>query len=146
MIKMPSEKYKKYIAPSGWYELQLPDVWESEQGQDCLSLCDSTKSFGVLQVSVHQFPQDENVNPKNELIEYLKDQDFKYAPGDIKTSNLNGKEIAEIKCVDQQEQFWKIWFIVQNNKMFFLTYNCDLKDKDSEIQTIEEIVKSIKAN
>ena len=90
-----------------------------------------------------EFPKSEQINPLDQLGELLASGKFNYSPTNIKTHVKKAKKWAEVTCVDLSEAFWKIWTIVQKNKIMFAAYHCPLKYKDREMRAVNEMMESM---
>lgn len=143
---MKPNRDRKFTVTSGWYSLILPEGWIAEEADgNRVDIYAEVGESGVLQISAYSFPKNEIVSTRKELEEYLEEQNFKFSSEDVFEENENGKEVAYIGCVDQQEFFWRLWFIKQNGKLFFLSYNSHLDICEKQKGTIDEIVKSLAA-
>ena len=127
----------------GRYEYFLPDSWKAQKRKEFSRFFDKNKKLGILHVMLFEFPGTEQINPLNQLSELLASGKFNYSPANIKTYTKKNKKWTEIVCVDLNEAFWKLWVIVQKNKLMFAAYHCPLKYKNQEIQAVNDMMESM---
>lgn len=134
-----------YQSPSKWYNLNLPDNWKFNISDDCLHLFNSKDGVGSIEISVYNFPDNQDVNPQIELHNYVLDKGFSIDYDNIIVEK-DGSKIISKYSFKEKGRFWRIWVIVQNCKILFVTYNCESNDIFTERDDVEKIVNSIIIN
>lgn len=140
---MHSSEFKKYTDSAYWFELTVPASWSCQREENCHCFYDEMNGVGALQLTAYEFPPDEDVDPKSELLNYLETSNFKYSEAEINFTDLEDRREAQVVCLDQSEGYWEIWRIVEKNKFFFITYNCDLQNQSIELDKVKQIVLSL---
>ncbi|MEL6821685.1 MAG: hypothetical protein AAFP70_07995 [Calditrichota bacterium] len=137
----------KYFPNSSWYSLELPQGWVSEAGENNTAFYDEINGVGAIQITAYSFPKNARPipEPRRELIEYLQTQNASgWNSKDIKDHITDKAKIASCEFEDQSERkFWKVQINIANNKLIFITYNCDVNDQTIEIKLVETILDSL---
>ncbi len=129
---------KKY--ESNWWSIEYPEEWETEQNEDCTTFY-NPDGVGALQISSYR--KDEQIS-ESEI--------FDVATDDITETNKLQKIKEEnyqgfIASYAEENDFWKKYYIWKDRIMVYITYNCEIKDKNNEeLTTIENILKTLKIN
>lgn len=122
---------------STYWAVNYPFDWIVEKHSECTSFY-AQDGVGALQVSAYL--KDKEVTQKD-LMEFIR--------GEVpKDENLRKAELSgyvgletDYKYVDH---YWRMWFLMRKNIMLYVTYNCEFDDRNTERDTINQMVESLK--
>ena len=120
------------------WELDLPALWVCEF-DDNIHTFFSPESYGVLQIS--EYSKDTEIITNEDLFDLieLEDEAIKHLK-EITIDNFRGFQLR----FSEDDTFWTNWWLIKKNILLFITYNCELIDKDKESDVIDNILKTIK--
>ena len=132
---------KKYRSPSGYYELNIPKRWCYSEDDNLVSFYDEKGGVGALQISSYSIKDDYDINIVSELAKIISKR----------TGEGNQQIVSKVLVIDSLAQYslvkdgkyWKYYMLCKENKLLFLTYNCDEIDSSAEKEVIEKIISSI---
>lgn len=131
-----------YSPLSNFFSVQIPDDWTYEEGE-VLLIYKLDNGVGAIQISNYSIPEDYVMDLENELLEFVvpnfENVSIDELRGYVK-KNLNAVVLEN----DNNETFWYFKIMFENNKLLFITYNCDIKEKNSERFSVNQILSSIK--
>lgn len=123
---------------SQWWEIDLPDGWEAEPEEHCVTISDPN-GVGALQVGAYQKP-DGIVNEDNLL------DATELEP--LSRKNLEKKRYKDFEgfhyTFSADDRFWRKWWLRSGYTMMFVTYNCAFAARDVESEIIDKMVSSLK--
>lgn len=120
------------------FNVSIPEKWVYEESEGVASIF-SGDSVGVLQISGYKFP--DNVT-KKELFDLtgLEEKDRSQVEWQ-KWGEYSGYQLI----YSEGDRFWRKWFLSNEKSLVFVTYNCELEDKDKNLEYINNIVDSLDA-
>ena len=120
------------------WKLDIPEPWVSESDEN-IHTFHKPDGYGALQISEHRKTSgkisDEDLF---DLIE-LEDEAINH----LKEVNLGGYRGFLLKF-SEGDTFWNYWWLLRDNLLLFITYNCDLVDKEKESDEINNILKTLR--
>lgn len=129
-----------------WIKITIPEKWNLEEGDGILTIY-GDKGVGAMNISFIKRKKTSN-NLKEDLWELLQNH--------INLKNINkfiiNPEIDEEKSrylIGKLEyliehNFWRIWFLLEDKRLLFITYNCDYNQSEHERDVVDKIIDSIK--
>ena len=133
MLKKP-----KHFGTDTW-SIVVPTGWRAYHESECSTLLDGS-DIGALQISA-MFKDDTILD--EELRDLASDKiEAGAITRDVFLGNFVGFEIAF--TVD--EIFWRQWFLRHKDQCLFITYNCDLRNRNSEKPAISDILASLSSS
>lgn len=81
-------------------------------------------------------PNISDIDPIEDLFWYIADKH-----NDLEVKLTNGYAYADI--TDHSGIYWRYWLFKNSEAVLFVSYNCNLTDKDKEESVIETIIRSI---
>jgi hypothetical protein len=137
------KKNKSVHIFEGWFTIVLPDTWKYENDDAVLNISSCKNPKGVIQISFfYNEETDEHLietarRHLNRFIEQFKliidENSYKF----IEAPNFT---IANVSGISDEE-FIKVWILVNNNKMLLISYISPQKTR--ELSIAEDIVYSI---
>ena len=133
---------KRYLSPSQFYQLNIPDEWIYSEEDNLVSFYDDENGVGSLQISSYSIDDDYDFDMSSELAEFVAE-----------TEGMNKKDVLlNIKTLNnlisftsiRNERYWEYYMLFENRKALFITYNSDEKNKTIEMDARQEIIQSIK--
>lgn len=122
-----------------YWQINLPDDWLIETEDDCQSIY-HPDGAGMLEISVALQP------------EPLTQEDLKA----IASEHLETGATAEDTLIgdfagfeltyDEDDVFWREWYLAHGNLLLFITYNCDSGEEEKEEGTLDVILATLKAS
>ena len=128
------------------FSLEIPQTWSVNEDDGLISLFDEEDGVGVLQLS---FARRER--PKNPTQEEARELSISYAlqqSWNVEKLNffsISDSPVAEffiIEDEDGEQNYWRIWHIVGEDGVVFITYNCLASDMLVEEKACNLIVCS----
>ena len=117
----------------------MPSGWYSKEEEDCVTFS-ADRGIGALQISSYrrenEIVTDEDLYnfAENELVEAI-------TPERVSCGDFDGITIS----YDEDETFWRKFWLRSNSLLLYVTYNCDLKSKIVELAYINLMLSSLKA-
>lgn len=126
----------KTIQTENW-SLELPEDWEVEQDDICLSVWQSD-GVGALQFSTAR--KDSPVTD-SDLLEFAEDHLNRSAnPVPVTLGEFSGFEL----CYEFQEIWWRLWFLRAGSTALFITYNCNVSNAGFEADVVDAVLANLK--
>ena len=120
------------------WEVDLPKNWEGELEND-IHLFYDPDGVGALQISA--YIKTDGAITEKEILERTELDENKH-------SHLLQSEWGQFHgyhlIFREGDTFWKNWWLAKGNVFLFITYNCDIADKDIEFKTIDMILSSLR--
>ncbi|HEX6928788.1 MAG TPA: hypothetical protein VF267_06040 [Gammaproteobacteria bacterium] len=116
---------------------QLPDDWVGEEDEDGVLLY-SPDGAGELQVTVSE---------KEEGL--VDEEDLEYFAEELIEDGIESRivRVGEFQGLlfeyDEEDAYWREWYLAYDELFFYVTYNCDLADRHTEDHVVQDILKSI---
>ena len=121
-----------------YWQISLPDDWLIETEDDCQSIY-HPDGAGMLEISASLQPepltQDDLKAIASEHLETGATTE------DTLIGNFSGFELT----YEDEDVFWREWYLKHDNLLLFITYNCDLADEEKEEGTLDVILATLKA-
>jgi hypothetical protein len=133
---------KKYIF-DGWFSINIPEEWEYSVDEDLLTIYSKENAQGVIQISFfHRKMGKESIRSiaEKHLNKFLTQYNVSTDINDCKVIESPNHTVATT-CGECEEEFIKVWTIINEKKMLLVTYLNPNKTK--ELSKAEEIVDSI---
>ncbi len=127
---------------SQWYSFDKPKKWKVENEDGVLLLFNEFDGYGALNISSYEITTDYVFHMDVELRDFVASVvegsiDFISDEAIMRTKDTVATELS-IK-----NTYWKFWLIYEKCKALFISYNCDIEDREIEQQEISSIIKSI---
>lgn len=121
------------------WQIDLPDTWQIEALEEAVSFFDP-QSNGTLMIST--LAEDEPITDEflEEMLEVHHNADAELY--DVEYGPFEGVTC----CYASEEEYWCEWYLVADNVMLYVTYNCPLEDEGAEDDLIETILESLTDN
>lgn len=120
------------------WQITLPDDWVTENEEDCLSIY-HPRGAGMLEISASI--QDEEVIPEDLEAIAAEHLDAGAIPEACSLGDFSGFELT----YDEDEVYWREWYLMHDNLLLFITYNCDDGDEEKEEGTLDVLLATLKA-
>ncbi len=127
----------KNIFESSWWSLQLPEGWEWEEDEDCVSFF-SDDSVGELEVSAYQ-KEGAKVDDAD-LLEFIPEEIPVASGTPVKIGEFTGFLIS----YHEDEVYWRQWWLKAGQILVYLTYNTDSADQGTKDAVTDQIVSTLK--
>lgn len=134
-----NKKTNVYVSPAELYSISYPTDWEYEEDETCTSFY---KSDGVGALQISAYDTDNHYSAEESLTEYLKDKEIEDKTG-VSQYEFQGNEVS-LCSYNQENDFFKVWFITKNNIVVLATYNCEIRSKSVENKEVDDLVKTLK--
>lgn len=129
-----------YTVHMGWFSLEYPGDWCVEESDQLVTLYRPEIGSGALQISAFRTPGEQDT--RKELLEYLADKDLSINEASITVQQEGPKEVSTYDYVED-EWYWRVWMISRGSHFLFITYNCEVADREKELDSVVCIVASI---
>lgn len=116
---------------------QLPDDWIGEEDEDGVLLY-NPDGAGELQVTVSE--------KEDGLVD---EEDLEYFAEELIEDGIESRivRVGEFQGLlfeyDEEDAYWREWYLAYDELFFYVTYNCDLADRHTEDHVVQDILKSI---
>lgn len=125
---------------SSWWSIELFPGWRAEQDDSCTTISED-RGVGALQISVYEH-EGQPVSAKD-LYELSKGE----YPADAKVNEgLFGQFKGLCVSFSANEKYWCKWWLANHSLLLFVTYNCDVADRNREIERIDQMIATLKVN
>ncbi len=136
----------KNILYDDWMKIALPENWEAEEDHNnALLNIYSHQGKGVLQISfVTRTKIDGHL--KDDLMDQLELHIARKKPRSILVlPRIKEEKNYLIGCLEYilDNRYWRVFVLINEMKLLFITYNCDEIDKEEELAEINSIISSI---
>ena len=139
-------KNEKIYKFEGWFSLCMPETWEYTIDEDMLTICSTKNAKGVIQVSFfHRKEIEESLKETagKHLNRFLSQNGVIVEKNTYKVIEAPNFTVANV-AGEYDNEFIKIWTIVNEQKMLLVTYISP--EKTRELSTVEDIIYSINFN
>ena len=119
------------------WKAQIPDGWVGEEDEDGVLLY-HPDGVGEVQVTVSE--------KEDGLVD---EEDLEYFAADLLEDDLENRivRVGEFQGLlfeyEEEDSWWREWYLAYDELFFYVTYNCDLADKHVEDHAVQDILKSI---
>lgn len=124
------------IHESSLWSFTLPDGWEVESDDDAVT-CFDPDGPGALQLSAlrHDQPIDDK---------FLRHLAAEHLDAGAQTAKAECGEFSGFELgYDDDEQFWREWYLRAGPVVLFVTYNCPLAAEGQEEGAVDAILDSL---
>jgi len=120
------------------WSIQLEENWESEISEECYSFF-NPEGYGALQIS--DYTKDTTITNEDiiDLIEFSDEE--KLHLGKVRFGDFEGLTLI---YKNEENNFWRNFWLRNNKLLLFVTYNCDDEDKDYETEVVNKMLSSLK--
>lgn len=129
-----------YKGSAGWYWVEYPVDWAVEESEDLVTIYLPETGIGALQISAFRTPGQQDT--RQVLSEYLSDQGLLVNDATIVVQQDGPKMVSSFNYVEA-DSYWLVWVISQGSHLLFVTYNCEVANKEQELQSVLGMVNSI---
>jgi hypothetical protein len=137
--------YKK----AGWYELSLPDQWEVDEEDSPVAIW-QPDGAGALQITAEQLPHHKSGDEMDcflALRAFLSSVGHELDESSARRFSRDGMQGASTEYIGdggEEDVFWRVWFLTNQETLLFLTYACRKEDQDAERRPVDEIIDSLR--
>lgn len=121
------------------WEIELADGWEVQSVDECVTIC-HPDGVGALQVSGYTKRTTGEVTRGDLLAATKLDAVVQEHLGEQTWGEFRGFQLV----YGQGPHFWRKWWLSNENVLLFVTYNCDRKHEDLELQDVNQMVGSLR--
>lgn len=121
--------------------VEYPADWCAKESEDLVTLYRPETGIGALQISAFRTPGQQDT--RELLVEYLSDKDLRIISSSIIVQEEGIKEVSTYDYMDG-DWYRHVWVISQGAYLLFVTYNCKAADMEKEINSVLNIVSSLK--
>ena len=123
---------------SSWWSIELFPGWRAQQDDACTTISSET-GVGALQISAYEH-EGQPVTAQD-LYELSEGQ----YPADAKANEgIFGQFKGLCVSFSANENYWRKWWLANHSLLLFVTYNCDVADRTREIESIEQMIATLK--
>ncbi len=139
----------KYFEKPGWYELLIPDQWEFDEEESPVAFW-QPEGAGALQITSEQLPHRKTNDQMDcflALKAFLKSVGHELQESSARRYSGEGFEAASTEYLaegGEEELYWRVWFMTNQEGLLFLTYACRKEDQDTERRDVDSIIESIR--
>lgn len=143
----PEDREAYRMVWPGYVSLVVPRDWTVSEESDLISICDCEAGSGAIQLS---FLRRTLVAKPTEaeaiaLIERLcRQRGWPELRGAIRTARVAGSPAAEVTFEDDDDGYWRVWYVVSRSKVVLLTYTCERADASREADLVRAVVDSLR--
>lgn len=123
---------------STWWSIELLPGWRAECEDSCTTIS-SEKGVGALQVSAYHH-EGESVSEKD-LSEFSEGE---YPEGvevkEYDSGALSGLHVS----FSENGRYWRKWWLRKDSLLLFVTYTCEVENRDSEIENVDQMIAALK--
>lgn len=130
---------KKYISSSGWFKLEYPMKWIVKEDNNHISFFNSISGVGALQISSYEAPQKDLTNLKCFSRDFFEEKEVEAEIVEFSKDRIR----FALSEFNKAGRYWKVWCIASVTKFLFVTYNCDVADKEKEQKNVNDIISSL---
>ncbi|MGH9776939.1 MAG: hypothetical protein ACRD5I_00860 [Candidatus Acidiferrales bacterium] len=123
---------------SGLWSVELPSGWTGHAGQECATF-QANPPLGALQISSAR--KDSAPVSDKHLKEFASER---LPPGVLLKEAGYGSFSGFSAEYAKEDRFWKEWWLKSGQLMVYVTYNVVQEMKDSERDSVERILASLK--
>lgn len=120
------------------WSIQLEENWESEISEEYYSFY-SPEGYGALQISDYTKSISITYDDILDLVGFNDDEKSRLEV--VKFGDFEGFQLVYI---NKKNTFWRKLWLKNDKLLLFITYNCNSNYKDYEVESINEILLSLK--
>jgi len=127
------------IVQTEWWCLELPQEWQAEMADDCVSISDCDE-ISFLDISAIK-KQGASVAEEDllDLSDDLLQQKIPYQS--VTVASLRG--ISFVYDDRDEGVAWREWYLAQDDLLLYITYNTDLENKGLDDAVVDEILATL---
>lgn len=116
---------------------QLPDGWTGEEDEEGV-LLHHPDGPGEIQITVSE--------KEDGLVD---EEDLEYFAADLMEDEIPNRivRVGEFQGLlfeyEEDDSWWREWYLAYDELFFYVTYNCDLADKHEQDHVVQDILKSV---
>lgn len=119
------------------WEIILASGWTAEKEEHCVTIVNSNDS-GALQISSYQ-KEDGEISREDLLEVTCCDEETRKHLAENQWGDFTGFQLV----YSEDNTFWRQWWVANGRTLLFVTYNCELSQKDEETEEINRMVASL---
>jgi len=120
-----------------WWAIEIPEEWEAQYSEDCVSISDCDE-VGCLDISALKKQQGDIT--EDDLRAFAGELlDKSLIPQLVECSGLSGLYFE----YQEDDTAWREWYFAANDLMIYITYNCDLENKDFDVAVVDQILETL---
>ena len=133
----------------GWYELLFPDQWEVDDEESPVAFW-QPDGAGALQITAEQLPHRKSKDRMDcffALGAFLKSVGHEIDDSSTNRFSRDGFEGVSTEYLaegGEEELFWRVWFMTNQDVLLFLTYASRKDEQNLEREAVDSIVDSIR--
>jgi len=134
---------EQIIIFENWFTIALPETWDYTTEDDLITICKSYNGNGVIQISCfYRTDRNESLQDTAEfhLNRFINQFNVVIEDNSYEIIEVPGYTIANASGICEDD-FIKVWVIVNEEKMLLVTYISSKKTK--ELSIAEDIIYSI---
>ena len=132
-----------YKSPSDYYQLVHPGNWKIEENENTITIYDTLNGIGAINITSYMIPIDYEFFVEKELVEFVDNDEIIH--NNIKVTQVDQTNIAFLEFVIDN-RYWQYYTLFCNHKALFITYNCNVVEKNKELSLVKQIINSILIN
>ena len=135
------------LEKKGWYRLELPDGWTSEEDDGALAIA-HPDGAGVLQMSVQDppVPAGQRVDAYLMLRAFLNQSGVDFELAQPRRWSAKGLDWAACEYETEEDGetvLWRAWMASDGDLVAFFTYGCPEDARDAERATVDAMLGSL---
>jgi len=121
---------------SQYWSVNLPTLWDAEVDEGCDVLYDKEGVGELIFTTIYQ----ENGVSDDQLEELASEHlDSNAIIEDIHFDEFSGFVVSFTK----DSEYWNEWYLRSDNILLFISYNCNVKDEETDEDVVESILDSL---
>jgi hypothetical protein len=138
------------------FEIVLPSGWSAEPDEEGGISVAGPDGVGLLHLIAFEQPNDEYLDPAEELYTFLEDQGIELEEDEIEDLELpGGADLSLCEYVAEEEEeaegsdergettYWLVGVATIPGSLVFSSYTCPADEMDRERETIREILSTL---
>jgi hypothetical protein len=130
-----SKDFSEY--KSTFWTVKYPSDWIVDVHQEAVSFYEKY-GVGALQISAYSKNTEITIEDLYELISDEIPQSANL--NDVKAGDFTGLATE----FEYKNHFWRHWILSKRNVLLYVTYNCEFEESGVEIESIQQIINSLK--
>lgn len=142
---------KRYTDAEGGFDVAVPEGWTAEVDPEVGGVeLSHPDGAGVLHLIGVPQPDDEFLDPAEELYSFLEEQGVELEEDEVDDVELGGgAELAVCEYVtdDEEEEgetFWMVGVATSPGALVFATYSCAAGEEEEERETVRRVLGSLR--
>ena len=127
------------IVQTEWWCLELPDEWQAEMDDDCVTITDCD-GVGSIDVTVVKKPEG-LVSPKD-LLSFASELVDNGLSGQSVSLGVDAAE-GLLFHYDEEGVAWREWYLAKGSLLIYITYNTDFDNKSLDDAIVDEILTTL---